>query len=176
MSIFSSRCQVCFTLQGEINDKPWLKSYNVFLSLSLLKDRVKGLSEGGSTALGPAMAVAVGMLAKQPGSEIVLCTDGLPNIGVGSLERYGNRGNNPEFYNMVCISVVPHIPTPCSFLDLLLKPSLSHKKGVWRRTDTRWQTRYQLANYEMRRYQNLIYRFSHPKCQHQREKNVLLLC
>lgn len=68
---------------------------------SLLKDRVKGLSEGGSTALGPAMAVAVGMLAKQPGSEIVLCTDGLPNIGVGSLERYGNRGNNPEFYNMI---------------------------------------------------------------------------
>ena len=70
-------------------------------SYSRLKDRVKSLSEGGSTALGPALAIGVGMLAKQPGSEVVLCTDGMPNQGVGSLERYGNRGNDPNFYTRV---------------------------------------------------------------------------
>ena len=70
-------------------------------SYSRLKDRVKSLSEGGSTALGPALAIGVGMLAKQPGSEVVLCTDGMPNQGVGSLERYGHRGNDPNFYTRV---------------------------------------------------------------------------
>ena len=78
-----------------------LSSINVIFSYSRLKDRVKSLSEGGSTALGPALAIGVGMLAKQPGSEVVLCTDGMPNQGVGSLERYGNRGNDPNFYTRV---------------------------------------------------------------------------
>ncbi|XP_072031040.1 circularly permutated Ras protein 1-like isoform X2 [Amphiura filiformis] len=68
---------------------------------SCLKDRVRDLNEGGSTALGPALAVAVGMLKKQPGSEVVLCTDGQPNQGVGSLNSYGNRGNNGDFYTRI---------------------------------------------------------------------------
>ena len=62
---------------------------------------MRALNEGGSTALGPALAVAVGMLKKQPGSEVVLCTDGQPNQGVGSLNSYGSRGNNGDFYTKV---------------------------------------------------------------------------
>ncbi|XP_022105296.1 circularly permutated Ras protein 1-like [Acanthaster planci] len=65
-------------------------------SSSFLKAKVEGLNEGGSTALGPALAVSLGLLAKQPGSEIVLCTDGMPNEGVGSLQ--GNRYDS-EFYS-----------------------------------------------------------------------------
>ncbi|KAJ8045691.1 Circularly permutated Ras protein 1 [Holothuria leucospilota] len=60
-----------------------------------LKDQVKNLRLAGSTALGPALTLAVGFLSKLPGSEIVLCTDGLPNEGVGSLPR------DPGFYDKI---------------------------------------------------------------------------
>ncbi|GFO04885.1 type a von Willebrand factor domain-containing protein [Plakobranchus ocellatus] len=38
-----------------------------------------------STALGPALSLCVGFLRKVPNSQVVLCTDGLPNVGIGSL-------------------------------------------------------------------------------------------
>lgn len=44
------------------------------------------LSETGATALGPAIATAVGMVQNSPGSKIVLATDGLANLGVGALD------------------------------------------------------------------------------------------
>ncbi|KAJ8045692.1 Circularly permutated Ras protein 1 [Holothuria leucospilota] len=60
-----------------------------------LKGQVKNLGLAGCTALGPALTLAVGFLSKLPGSEIVLCTDGLPNEGVGSLPR------DPGFYDKI---------------------------------------------------------------------------
>jgi len=44
------------------------------------------LEEGGQTALGPAMLVAIMMASKVPGSKVVMCTDGLANIGLGNLD------------------------------------------------------------------------------------------
>ena len=44
------------------------------------------LEEGGQTALGPAMLVAIEMASKVPGSKVVMCTDGLANIGLGNLD------------------------------------------------------------------------------------------
>jgi len=44
------------------------------------------LEEGGQTALGPAMLVAITMASKVPGSKVVMCTDGLANIGLGNLD------------------------------------------------------------------------------------------
>lgn len=44
------------------------------------------LQEGGATALGPAATVAVGIASKSPAAKIILCTDGLANVGVGALE------------------------------------------------------------------------------------------
>ncbi|XP_071962118.1 circularly permutated Ras protein 1-like [Antedon mediterranea] len=67
-------------------------------SLSSLKSTVENLKVAGSTALGPALAICVGMVSKIPGSEIVLCTDGIPNIGVGSMERTNLR---TSFYNEI---------------------------------------------------------------------------
>jgi len=52
-----------------------------------LIDRIYRLDEGGATALGPALAFAMGLAAGAPGSKIALFTDGLANIGVGSLEE-----------------------------------------------------------------------------------------
>ena len=43
------------------------------------------LEETGPTALGPALVTAVAMAAEgNPGSMVVLCTDGLANVGLGA--------------------------------------------------------------------------------------------
>ena len=40
----------------------------------------------GQTALGPALVAALNLAAKgSPGSSVILCTDGLANIGIGQL-------------------------------------------------------------------------------------------
>ena len=49
------------------------------------------LEEGGATALGPALIVAVNMAASHPGSKVILCTDGKANIGLGRLEGDGDK-------------------------------------------------------------------------------------
>lgn len=51
----------------------------------------------GSTALGPALCVAIGMAAGQPGCKILLCTDGAANVGVG---RAGSQGVGQFFVEM----------------------------------------------------------------------------
>lgn len=52
-----------------------------------LVNKLFSLEEGGSTALGPALVCALGMSSKKPGSTIILCTDGLSNVGLGSLDE-----------------------------------------------------------------------------------------
>ena len=50
------------------------------------------LEEGGPTALGPAMAAAIAMASEgKPGSSVVLCTDGLANIGLGAFDEVKNE-------------------------------------------------------------------------------------
>jgi hypothetical protein len=52
------------------------------------KDECSGklfeLSENGATALGPSLAIAIGIASQTESSEVILCTDGIANIGVGS--------------------------------------------------------------------------------------------
>jgi len=48
--------------------------------------RLWELEESGATALGPALRLAVAVAGSAPGSSVVLCTDGLANLGLGSLE------------------------------------------------------------------------------------------
>jgi hypothetical protein len=66
-------------------------SANVKKAVSETKDelekRIWDLSESGATALGPAMVVAVSAAAQKTGSSVTLCTDGLANVGLGSLEE-----------------------------------------------------------------------------------------
>jgi len=61
------------------------------------------LQESGATALGPAMVTAIS--AAPSGSTVLLCTDGLANVGVGSLEDVdGNdeaEAQADAFYNRV---------------------------------------------------------------------------
>jgi len=60
--------------------------------LAGLAERVKALEETGPTALGPALVAAIDLANRRSGGKgaarIVLCTDGLSNVGLGSIEDY----------------------------------------------------------------------------------------
>ena len=64
-------------------------------SCSELVGKVDNMATKGCTALGPALSVAMGVCMGTSGSEIVLCTDGAPNTGVGG------TGNKETFYKKV---------------------------------------------------------------------------
>jgi len=50
------------------------------------------LEETGPTALGPALVAAVAMAWTARGSSVVVCTDGLANVGLGSMtEKNASR-------------------------------------------------------------------------------------
>eukprot|EP00826_Nyctotherus_ovalis_P031528 TRINITY_DN2520_c0_g1_i21.p1 TRINITY_DN2520_c0_g1~~TRINITY_DN2520_c0_g1_i21.p1 ORF type:complete len:339 (+),score=86.56 TRINITY_DN2520_c0_g1_i21:137-1153(+) len=50
--------------------------------------RLEQIEESGQTALGPALTLALGIATKgAPGSRVILCTDGLANVGMGSVEN-----------------------------------------------------------------------------------------
>mmetsp|Transcript_29123 Transcript_29123/g.28176 ORF Transcript_29123/g.28176 Transcript_29123/m.28176 type:complete len:108 (+) Transcript_29123:136-459(+) len=50
------------------------------------------LEETGPTALGPALATSIAMAAQgKPGSSVVVCTDGLANIGLGAFDDIKNE-------------------------------------------------------------------------------------
>ncbi|CAM9885732.1 unnamed protein product [Ectocarpus sp. 6 AP-2014] len=59
---------------------------------SRLADRLFALEEGGPTALGPAVVAGLSMLEERGGrgSRLVLCTDGLANVGLGALDDLQN--------------------------------------------------------------------------------------
>lgn len=63
-------------------------SHPIEATRQALSQKLFALEEGSTTALGPALLVAITMAAQARGSKVVLCTDGLANVGVGSLEGY----------------------------------------------------------------------------------------
>ena len=72
-----------------------------------MDSKIEGLHTTGSTALGPALAISAGMIAEAPMSEVILCTDGEPNVGIGTLS--GSRRNaGSEFYKTVNIFAHGH--------------------------------------------------------------------
>jgi len=89
-----------------------------------LETTVAGLKPSGNTALGPALAVSVGLASGRPGSKIVLCTDGMANNGVGAIR---DRNQVVEFYGDIgrraaeegtCISVITMEGEDCSMENL----------------------------------------------------------
>lgn len=62
-------------------------------SLGFLESKIKSLVSEGVTALGPALTFSIGFLDQLPGSQIILCTDGAANVGVGSITRNNNSEN-----------------------------------------------------------------------------------
>lgn len=89
-----------------------------------LEKTVAGLKPSGNTALGPSLAVAVGLAGGRPGSKIILCTDGMANNGVGAIR---NRNQAVEFYGDIgrraaeegtCISIITMEGEDCSMENL----------------------------------------------------------
>ena len=54
----------------------------------ILKAKLEEIEETGPTALGPGILTAVAMAAEgSPGSSVVICTDGLANVGLGAWDE-----------------------------------------------------------------------------------------
>jgi hypothetical protein len=70
---------------------------------------VYSLEESGATALGPALLASISLAGTSPGSSVVLCTDGIANVGLGSLEfEVGDDPNSPAlaFYQRVATTAL----------------------------------------------------------------------
>lgn len=93
-----------------------------------LGEKVFGLEEGGSTALGPALIIALSMASQHPGSKVILCTDGKSNEGVGKVENLHDDEPAPEeFYESIAatatakgvsMSVITIKGTDCKLIHL----------------------------------------------------------
>jgi hypothetical protein len=70
-----------------------------------LKAKLDAIEETGPTALGPGILTAVAMAAEgSPGSSVVICTDGLANIGLGAFDECRNEADTTaaqQFYERV---------------------------------------------------------------------------
>jgi hypothetical protein len=68
-------------------------------SSSVIKS-LREIEEEGATALGPAVLLSLSLLKNAKiGSRIFLCTDGMSNLGIGSLEE--NKEKAAEFYKRI---------------------------------------------------------------------------
>jgi hypothetical protein len=61
------------------------------------------LSEDGPTALGPAIAISLGMAKGSYGARIVLATDGLSNTGVGAMDQADLLHEAQEYYDKLSV-------------------------------------------------------------------------
>ena len=66
-------------------------------TLSNIQRRINEMEEQGSTALGPALLVSTIIAGKQQGSRVILCTDGVSNVGLGNCEDFPDESR--EFYD-----------------------------------------------------------------------------
>jgi len=76
-----------------------------------LSTKLFALEETGPTALGPALLVCIGMASQNPGSEIVVCTDGLSNVGLGQLDDINTEEKkraSERFYEQIGDFAVLH--------------------------------------------------------------------
>lgn len=68
-------------------------------SSDTLVQQFNRLEEGGKTALGPALLAAVSLASKgKKGSMVLICTDGLANVGLGCLDNENDQSEANKFY------------------------------------------------------------------------------
>ena len=86
---------VCLSVGIDNYEK--LLSASIVDSSKRLMSKLSSLKENGKTALGPALAVSLGLASRgKPGSTVILCTDGLANVGIGELDSPSS--DNDPFY------------------------------------------------------------------------------
>lgn len=52
-----------------------------------LEEKLYHLEANGATALGPALILSLKLASQKQGSQVILCTDGIANIGIGNFEE-----------------------------------------------------------------------------------------
>ena len=67
-------------------------------SIEKLREKLFSLEDGGSTALGPALLVALTISSKFMGSRVIVCTDGRANVGLGNLDEDADIDVADAFY------------------------------------------------------------------------------
>jgi len=71
----------------------------------VLADKVMAIEETGPTAMGPAVLTSIGLACQgKPGSTVVICTDGLANVGLGAFDEAKTESEIAkveEFYERV---------------------------------------------------------------------------
>jgi len=100
-------------------DKPISESKDAIL------EKLWDLEETGPTALGPALQLSIAVAGKKPGSRVILCTDGLANVGLGSLEEkqsicrpyYVELAEQAKLHG-VTVSVISLIGSECCLEEL----------------------------------------------------------
>jgi len=95
---------------GKLNKPLSLQSRSIEHTANSITERLFALEEGGPTGLGPAVVAAIAGAAEfnrktnTSNAKVVLATDGLANIGVGSLEtddRIDSAVKTHQFYSML---------------------------------------------------------------------------
>jgi Mg-chelatase subunit ChlD len=62
-----------------------------------LQQKLMSLEETGPTALGPGVLTAIALAGEgAPGSSVVICTDGLANVGLGNFENVLTEEDNDK--------------------------------------------------------------------------------
>ena len=74
-------------------------------SAKTLSDKIMAIEETGPTAMGPAVLTSIAMACQgNPGSTVVVCTDGLANVGLGAFDEAKTaleKAKVNEFYERV---------------------------------------------------------------------------
>lgn len=95
----------------------------------MIVDKLYSLNTSGQTALGPSLLASV-ELAKEgaAGSKVIICTDGIANVGLGAMESEAAKADSQEFYeslghsaqaSKVAVSVVSIEGEECQLSGLL---------------------------------------------------------
>jgi hypothetical protein len=96
----------------------------VATSKDALLRKLWDLEESGPTALGPALLLGIVIAGAQPGSSVILATDGLANVGLGSLEdsresaMYYTELAEQAKLRGVTVTVISLIGTECALESL----------------------------------------------------------
>ena len=74
-------------------------------SAKVLSEKIMAIEESGPTVMGPAVLTSIAMACQgNPGSTVVVCTDGLANVGLGAFDEAKtemDKAKNDEFYERI---------------------------------------------------------------------------
>ncbi|CDW73759.1 type a von willebrand factor domain-containing protein [Stylonychia lemnae] len=109
VTVIGDGTQIPITIAGDkLNDydtlfQSGIQSHQIALRKPIketkkhLKQKLLGLEEKGLTALGPAVLTAIAMAGEgAPGSSVIVCTDGLSNVGLGNLDEIFTEEQHQE--------------------------------------------------------------------------------